>query len=138
MTHDRRTDNPIRPARLAAVLTWVYAAGFGIPAIPVAAYLLQRGTLPTFLGLFPMYGGPWSSRLRHGNFVVLLIAFLIVTLVAAWAAWLIWKGAKAGALLNLILLPVEAVFWLGFALPFPWLTGIARAALLALAWKSLK
>ena len=39
-------------------------------------------------------------------------------------------------LLGLIVLPVEAAFWLGFALPFPWLTGIARAALLALAWTS--
>lgn len=127
--------NAIR--RAAAVLTWVYAAAFGIPAIPVSVYLLQRGSLPTFMDLFPMYGGPWSSRFEDGTFVVLLIAFLIVTLVAAWAAWLVWNGSKAGAVLSLVLLPLEAVFWIGFALPFPWLIGIARAALLALAWKSL-
>jgi hypothetical protein len=30
-----------------------------------------------------------------------------------------------------------AAFWLGFALPIPWLFGIARAVLLAFAWKSL-
>ncbi|MGH9250289.1 MAG: hypothetical protein ACRD0W_12310 [Acidimicrobiales bacterium] len=89
------------------------------------------------MDLFPMYGGPWSSRFEDGTFVVLLIAFLIVTLVAAWAAWLVWSGSKAGAVLSLVLLPLEAVFWVGFALPFPWLIGIARAALLALAWKSL-
>jgi hypothetical protein len=71
-----------------------------------------------------MYSGPWFSRFGHGAFVGLLIAFLIVTLVAACAV------------LGLIVLPVEAAFWLGFALPFPWLTGIARAALLALAWTS--
>jgi Zn-dependent protease with chaperone function len=106
-------------ARIAAVLTWVYAAGFGISVIPVAVYLLQRGRLPTFFGLFPMYGGPWSSRLGRGTFVVLMIAFLIVTVVAAWAAWLIWNGSKVGAIISLVLLPVEAVFWLGFALPFP-------------------
>jgi hypothetical protein len=35
------------------------------------------------------------------------------------------------------LLPVEAVFWYGFALPFPWLIGVLRAVLVALAWKSL-
>jgi hypothetical protein len=34
---------------------------------------------------------------------------------------------NAGAVLNLGLLPVEAVFWIGFALPVPWLFGIARA-----------
>jgi hypothetical protein len=83
-----------------------------------------------------MYSGPWFSRFGHGTFVGLLIAVLNVTLVAAWAAWLLWNGSKVGALLGLIVLPVEAAFWLGFALPFPWLTGIARAALLALAWTS--
>jgi hypothetical protein len=124
-------------ARIAAVLTWIYAAGFGAPAIPVAIYLRQRGTLPEFLDLFPMYGGPWSSRLEDGTFIVLLIAFLIVVLLAAWAAWLLWNGSKAGAVISLVLLPVEAVFWLGFALPFPWLSGIARVILIVAAWRVL-
>lgn len=124
-------------ARIAAVLTWVYAAGFGLPAIPVARYLLQRGELPTFLDLFPMYGGPWSARLTDRTFVALLISFLILTLVAAWAGWLVWNGSRTGAVLSLVLLPVEAVFWLGFALPIPWVFGIARVALLAGAWRSL-
>ena len=62
---------------------------------------------------------------------------LIVTLVASWAVWLVWNGSKAGAVLGLVLFPVEAIFWLGFALPIPWIFGIARAAFLALAWKSL-
>jgi hypothetical protein len=127
----------VAPAHVYAVLTWIYAAGFGIAAAPVAVYLLRRGTLPEFLGLFPMYGGPWSSRMREGTFVVLLMAFLIVTLVVAWAAWLVWNGSKAGAVLSLVLIPVEAIFWLGFALPIPWIFGIARAASLVLAWKSL-
>ena len=106
-------------AHTFAILTWLYAAGFGISAVPVAAYLLRRGTLPEFFGLFPMYGGPWSSRLGEGPFAILLIAFLIVTLVASWAAWLVWNGSKAGAVLSLVLFPVEAIFWLGFALPIP-------------------
>jgi hypothetical protein len=36
-----------------------------------------------------------------------------------------------------MLLPVEAAFWNGFALPVPWLVGTARLVLLALAWRSL-
>jgi hypothetical protein len=60
-----------------------------------------------------------------------------VTLVAAWAGWLVWNGSKAGAVLSLVLLPVEAIFWFGFALPIAWVFGFARAALLVLAWKSL-
>ena len=124
-------------AHIYAVLTWIYAAGFGITAAPVAVYLLRRGTLPEFFGLFPMYGGPWSSRVGDGILAVLLIAFLMVTLAASWAAWLVWNGSEAGAVLSLALFPVEAMFWLGFALPIAWIFGIARAALLVLAWKSL-
>ena len=73
-------------AGIAAVLTWVYAAGFGLSAIPVAIDLLQHGRLPVFAGLFETYGGPWSARLQQRIFILLLMAFLIVTLVAAWAA----------------------------------------------------
>jgi hypothetical protein len=125
-------------ARVAAVLTWVYAAGFGISTIPVAVYLAQRGTLPTFFGLFEMYGGPWSSRFTHRTFVWLLIAFLIVAVAVAWVAWLVWKGSRIGGILALVLLPVEAVFWIGFTLPIPWVLGALRAVLLVLAWRSLQ
>ena len=48
-----------------------------------------------------------------------------------------WEMRKAGAVLNLGLLPVEAVFWIGFALPVPSLFGIARVALVSLAWPEL-
>ena len=90
-----------------------------MPTVFVAVHLIQRGTLPTFFGLFPMYGGPWFSRVGHGTFALLLVAFLVVTLAAAWAGWLVWDGSRAGAVLSLALLPVEAVFWIGFALPIP-------------------
>jgi len=46
-------------------------------------------------------------------------------------------GRKIGAVLNLAILQFEAVFWIGFALPLPWLTGVARVAIVAGAWKSL-
>jgi hypothetical protein len=35
----------------------------------------------------------------------------------AGAAWLVWKGSRVGGVLAMVLLPVEAVFWIGFALP---------------------
>jgi hypothetical protein len=85
-------------ARIAAVLlTWVYAAGFGISTIPVAVYLAQRGTLPTFFGLFEMYGGPWSSRFSHRTFVWLLIAFLIVAVAVAGRRGSCGRGRESGA-----------------------------------------
>ena len=119
----------MRAARTAAVVTWVYAAGFGIPAVPVAIYVVRRGYLPWFAGLFPMYGGPWSSR-SLDLFVVMLIVFSALMLVVSYAAWLVWRGSRTGVVVALVLLPVEAVFWIGFALPFPWPIGIVRAALL--------
>ncbi|RXZ68755.1 hypothetical protein [Agromyces albus] len=124
-------------ARSNAVLTWVYVAAFGIPAVPISVCLLQNGTLPWFLDLFTMYGGPLSDRLEEGPLAALLVAYLLVTIAAAFAAWLVWLGRRMGAVLSLALIPVEAVFWIGFALPFPWLIGAARVALIALAWASL-
>ena len=128
----------MRNAHVAAVVTWVYAAGFGLSTIPVAVYLRQRGKLPSFFGMFETYGGPWSARVTDSTFVVLLMAFLVVCAAAAWTGWLLWGGSRLGAILGLALLPVEAVFWIGFALPIPWLLGLARVVLIALAWKSLR
>jgi hypothetical protein len=59
-------------------------------------------------------------RASDGVLVALMLGFLGLTLVAAWWAWLIWRGRSVGAVLNLTLLPVEAAFWAGFALPVPW------------------
>ena len=39
MAIDHSWRHPIANLRIAAVLTWVYAACFGIPAIPVAVFL---------------------------------------------------------------------------------------------------
>jgi hypothetical protein len=128
----------MRFARIAAVSTWVYAAAFGLPAIPIAVYHVEsRGLLPRFLDRFEIYGGPWADQLDAGTFAALLIAFLLVLMVSAFAAWLVWRGSRVGAVLSLALLPVELAFWLGFALPIPWAFGIARVVLLLLAWREL-
>jgi hypothetical protein len=123
--------------RAAAILTWIYAAAFGVPAVPVSVYMIQRGRLPTFANMFETYGGPWSMRTSDGVFVALMLGFLGLNLAVAWSASLIWRGRSVGAVLSLVLLPVEAVFWVGFALPVPWVIGFARATLILLAWRSL-
>lgn len=123
--------------RWEAVLTWAYAAGFGGSAVPVALYLRRHRRLPTFFGLFEMYGGPWWSRYGMETFVWLLLSFLAVTLSAAWAAWLVWGASQLGGILTVVLLPVEAVFWYGFALPIPKVIGLVRVALLVIGWASL-
>jgi hypothetical protein len=42
---------------------------------------------------------------------------------------LLWRDATIGPGLALLLLPVEFVFWIGFALPVGPLLGLARTAL---------
>lgn len=130
-------DFSLRSARAAAIVTWVYALGFGLPTVPVSIYLLRTGQLPSFAGLFEMFGGPWSTSTSDSTFVGLLLLFGAATLVAAYSAWLLWQERKVGAVLNLAVLPVEAVFWIGFALPLPWATGLARVILIAAAWNTL-
>jgi hypothetical protein len=65
--------------------------------------------------------------------IALLLVYSVLVLAAVLSGWLLWRERKAGAVLNLGLLPMEAVFWIGFALPVPWLFGIARLALVSMA-----
>ena len=124
-------------SRMAAVVTWTYAAMFGVPAVPVAIFLARKGRLPSLWGLFDMYAGPWSRRFTDDRVVALLLVYFAVVVVVVVSGRLLWTTRKAGAVLNLGLLPVEAIFWVGFALPIPWLFGIARVALVSLAWSEL-
>ena len=127
----------MRTARAAAIVTWSYVAGFGLPAPLVANYLLTHGRLPSFFGMFEMYAGPWSAQLSSRQLSLLLTAYLAVCGAVGVSGWLLWRGRRAGAILNLALLPVEAVFWVGFALPLPWLSGAARVVLVGASWQVL-
>ena|SRR5687768_879093 len=117
---------------------WLVAAGFGLPAPLVASYYLRERALPTFMDLFPMYGGGFSDSVTPEVFAVLLGLFAALSALEAYAAWLLWNGAHVGAFLALALLPFEIVFWAGFALPFPPLIAAARLGLLAAGWSALR
>ena len=119
--------------RWAAIVCWVFVEAFGLPAIPVAAFLLRERRLPWLWDLFPMYGGPWSDSMTPEQFAVTLVAFFIVSQVAAFAGWLVWRGRRAGAVLAMATLPFEVVFWIGYALPFPPIGAVLRVLLLAVA-----
>jgi hypothetical protein len=86
---------------------------------------------------FPAYGrGPFED---HGvpTTVPLLLGFLAVCVLEGVAGWLLWSGSTTGAILALAALPFGAVFWWGFALPFPPIFAIARTALILAAWRDL-
>ena len=120
-------------AKAAAIVTWAYAACFGLPAIPVAVYLLQTGRLPRLFDAFPVYGGPWYDSGQPERFAAQLGAFLVMMLVVSWGGWLLWRGSRAGVVVAVATIPVEALFWYGFALPIPPLLTLVRVVLLIAA-----
>jgi hypothetical protein len=122
-----------RPRRAAAAVTWLYAAGFGLSAPAVALAQARTGRLPTFFGLFPLFAGPWSGRVRPPVMAALLLAFFALTLVTAATGLGIWRGSRRAAGANVALVLPEAVFWVGFALPIPWLLAATRVGLVVMA-----
>ena len=120
-------------AKAAAIVTWAYAACFGLPAIPVAVYLLRTGRLPLLFDAFPVYGGPWYDSGQPEGFAAQLGAFLVMMLVVSWGGWLLWRGSRAGAIVAVVTIPVEALFWYGFALPIPPLLTLVRVVLVIAA-----
>ena len=123
---------------IAGALTILVALGFAVPAPFVAVHLLRHGELPSFMGMFPMYGGGPFERTSHETFVMLLGVFGAVLALDAFAGWLLWNREPMGAYITIALLPFEAIFWYGFALPIPPINAVLRFAALALGWSALR
>lgn len=122
--------------KAAAVLSALSGLGFGVPCVYAIRYLAHRGEIWTFLG-FPTYGGGPFERVGMRTTVPLLIAFLVVCVLEVVNAWLLWRGVRAGAVMALVLLPLEFVFWIGFALPAGPVLGVLRTALVVANWTEL-
>jgi len=123
--------------RTAAILHWFVGLGFGIPtALGIRNLAAGRGLL-YFMG-FPAYGKGPFERIGIQTTVPLLSAFLLVCLLTCVAGWLLWTGAKAGAILSLVLLPLGAMFWWGFALPIPPILAVVWTVLIMLNWQQLR
>jgi len=107
---------------------WLF--GVGLTLIPV----YRNRALPEFAGI-RLLGGPFEALGING----MILAGLMFVMVSAFkllaAAWLS-SGRKDGAVLELILLGLSAIFWYGFALPFGPPIGILQVIILALTWKS--
>ena len=122
--------------RVAASLLWFTAAGFGIPCLWGIWRLQTTGEVPTLLG-YPSYGsGPFERRGIETT-VTLLLMFFAVCVLEAVAGARVWGGHLDGGILALVLLPLEAVFWWGFALPIPPILAIVRTILLLAGWRYL-
>lgn len=118
--------------KLAAVLSWSAGLGFGLPCVYAIGYFARHGGVWTFLG-FPTYGDGPFTRMGIETSVPLLVGFLVVCVAELVVGVLLWQELTVGAWAALVLLPVELVFWAGFALPLGFVLGLARTALVVVA-----
>jgi hypothetical protein len=114
--------------RAAAACSIVLGLGFGLPGAYGAWYYARHGEVWTFMG-FPTYGGGPFERWGLPTSVALLLCFVAVCAAEVVVGVLLWRDATNAPWLALALLPVELLFWIGFALPFGPPLGLARTAL---------
>jgi hypothetical protein len=120
-----------------AFLLWITGIGCGIPCVMAIRNLMAGRPIPIVMG-FPAYGGGPFERHGIDTSIPLLVGFFIVCVLEVVAGWLVWGGNRSGAFLSLIAIPIGAVYWWGFALPFPPLFALVRTTMLTMAWPSLK
>lgn len=110
-------------------LVWAFSV------LAVLKYALTQRDLPTMAGI-RLLSGPMEA-LGIEAVIVTGIVFVVVSGLKLLAAYWLWQARLDGAILEIILLGLSAIFWYAFELPFGWLGGMVLAILLALVWTSL-
>ena len=127
----------MRPPLVTALAVAVLLDGllwiFGV--LPVLKYALTHRSLPTVGGI-RLLSGPIEA-LGIEAVIVTGLMFVVVSALKFLAAYWIWHGRMDGAVLQIILLSLSAIFWYAFELPFGPLSGVIQVALLVLTWQSL-
>ena len=111
------------------------ALGWAFGVLPVLKYALAHRTLPT-IGRMRLLSGP-IEVLGIEAVIVTGVVFVVVSALKLLAAYWIWQARVDGAILEIILLGLSAIFWYAFALPFGPVGGVIQIILLAFVWKSL-
>lgn len=110
-------------------LAWI----FGV--LPTLKYALDHRSLPT-VGPIRLLAGPMEA-LGIEAVIVTGLVFVVVSALKLLAAYWLWQSRLDGALLELILLGLSAIFWYAFELPFGPIAGLVQIILIVLAWGSL-
>jgi hypothetical protein len=103
--------------------------------VPTLYYAFSQGDLPTFGGI-QLLGGPFE-KLGINALIVAGIGYIIVSALKILAAYWLGQSRQDGAVLEIILLGLSAIFWFGFDLPLGPIMGIIQVVLLVLGWKTL-
>ena len=120
----------------AGLLSVLTGLGFGLPCVAAIRHFAMTGEVWTFLG-FPAYGAGPFERVGLSTTAPLLVAFLLVCIAEIVVGGMLIAGVPVAPAVSCALLPVELVFWIGFALPVGPALGLARAVLLVLAARGL-
>lgn len=104
---------------------------WSVSVLAVLRYALTKNALPILGGIRLLGGGPFEA-LGLDTIVAAGIVFVVVSALKILAAYWLWNFRMDGAVLELILLALSAIFWYGFALPFGPVVGIIQLVLLGL------
>ncbi len=116
----------------AGILSVILGLGFGLPGVFGARHFARTGEVWTFMG-FPTYGGGPFERWGIQTSVALIVGFVVLCALEVVVGVLLIADVSHATGLSYALLPLELVFWIGFALPFGPVLGVARTVLLVLA-----
>jgi hypothetical protein len=122
--------------RVGAALLALTGAGFGISCVIGLRSLITTHEIAFIYG-YPTYGRGHFERYGIPSNVPLLAGFLAVCALELVAAWLLWNGRVSGGVLALVLVPLGAVYWWGFDLPFPPVLVAVSTLLLLIGWRAL-
>jgi hypothetical protein len=123
--------------KLASICLWISGLGFGLPCI-YGIWSIMKGKGIAYVMGFPTYGnGPFEKIGVHST-STLLVGFLFVCALECVAGSGLWSSDKGAAILSLAIIPVEMLFFIGFALPFGPLFLIIRVILLLMSWSSMR
>ena len=112
-------------AGIIAILTGL---GFGVPGLLGMLYFARHRTVWTLMG-FPTYGSGPFERSGIPTTIPLLAGFVVVCAAEILVGLLLVFGWNGALWLSIALLPFELAYWYGFALPFGFVLGAIRAAL---------
>jgi hypothetical protein len=101
------------------------------------SYAFKRRTLPRVPLIGRLLSGPFE-RLGMDAFIVPVLVFVVVSGLKVLSAYWLGQGRQDGAVLELVLLSLSAIFWYGFAVPFGPVFGLPQVVLLAMVWSSLQ
>ena len=118
---------------ILSVVVYFDAFMWLVGMVPTLYFAFAQGYLPT-LGGIHLLGGPFEM-LGLNVLIVAGIGYIIVSALKILAAYWLWGSRKDGAVFELVLLGLSAIFWYGFALPLGPLLGVIQVVLLGLAWR---